>query len=99
MIPLLESVEMLIEESSRPVKKKVVRNGELKIKFVCKPGFKFNPATKSCVRMTMAEKKVRTKAAKKSKKTKRVNKASIANSSRKSRIKSARTRKAKGLDK
>ncbi|RLA83762.1 MAG: hypothetical protein DRG78_03425 [Epsilonproteobacteria bacterium] len=102
MLPILESIEVsldLHEEGTRPVKTKVVRKGELKIKWVCQPGFMYDSKSKSCKRMTETDRKKRRKSAKKAKKTKKLNKHNIAISSKKSRKKSDRVRKSRNLDK
>ena len=66
---IFEDIADLITESLTPIKKHVVRKGKTKIDFECGPGFKYDPATHSCVMMGQIELKRRKKAAKKARKT------------------------------
>lgn len=64
---VIEAVNALMDEvlvnEVAAVKKKVVRGGEVVIKMDCPDGFKWNAATKNCVKMTPAEVLLRSKAA------------------------------------
>lgn len=59
-----EPVEKYIVESETPIRKQVIRNKKLVIKWECGPGFKYDAKTHSCVRMSTQELRHRHKGAK-----------------------------------
>ena len=59
-----EPLEKAIVESESPIRKQVIRNKKLVVKWECGPGFKYDKATHSCVRMSTQELRHRHKGAK-----------------------------------
>jgi len=76
-----------------PKKTKVVRGGQVVVKMVCPPGYKLSADGKSCVKMTAAELKKRSLAAKKAARKRKSKMKQIMTK----RAKSAKIRAARGL--